>query len=230
MWRKINILFFILFTSSNYAQDSIVSFSDALKRNIAPYRLTSAIAFENKDFIEAKRLFDSLVEYELNGTLFDDFTIKGYNSKKVVLYKIKKPILLVTYASWCVRNKGDAPALNTLANKYFDDLQIVIVFWDKKKNLKKTVNQYNSKIKICYANETYQNDFKIVATLKHTLGVPTVYFIDENKNVVTINRIKNQNKIKISKDAAFAMSYSFFEDMIRTINTKLSLNTNTRKF
>jgi hypothetical protein len=50
-----------------------------------------------------KRLFDSLVQYKLNGTQFDDFTIKGYNSKKVILNKIK-PILLVTYAS-CVRKK-----------------------------------------------------------------------------------------------------------------------------
>nr|WP_314839824.1 thioredoxin family protein [uncultured Flavobacterium sp.] len=229
MWRKLYLLLFFLFTTGNYAQDSIVYFSDAVKRNIKPYKSASAIAFENKDFTEGKRLFDSLVQHKLNGTLFDDFTIKGYNSKKVILHKINKPILLVTYASWCVRNKGDAPALNTLANKYGNDLQIVIVFWDKKKNLKKTVNQFNSKIKICYANEAYQNDFKIVATLKHTLGMPTVYYIDENKKVVTINRIKNQNKIKISKDAAFAMSYSLFEDMIRTTNTKLSLNTTTRK-
>lgn len=230
MCRKLCLLLFFLFTSSNYAQDSIVYFSAALKRNLKPYRIANAIAFENKDFTEGKRLFDSLVEYKLNGTLFDDFTIKGYNSKKVVLHKIKKPILLVTYASWCVRNKGDAPALNSLANKYANDLQIVIIFWDKKKNLKTIVNQFNSKIKICYANEAYQNDFKIVATLKYALGMPTVYYIDENKKVVNINRIKNQNKLKISKDAAFAISYSLYEDMIRTTNNKLSFYTTTSKF
>ena len=220
---KLPIILFLLFYISNYAQDSIVYFSDAVKLNIKSYRLASTAAFEKKDFDEGKRIFDSLVQYKLNGTRFDDFTIKGYNSKKVVLNKIKKPILLVTYASWCVRNKGDAPALNELANKYANDLQIVVVFWDKRQNLKKTVNQFNSKIKICYANEAYRNDVKIVATLKHTLGMPAAYFIDENKNVVNINRIKNQNKIKISKDAAFAFSYTLFEGIIKPINSKLSL-------
>ena len=223
MQIKLHIILFFLCTTSIYAQDSIVYFSDAVKLNIKPYRLASTSAFENKDFEEGKRLFDSLVQYKLNGTRFDDFTIKGYKSKKVILNKIKKTILLVTYASWCVRNKGDAPALNELANKYANDLQIVVVFWDKRENLKKTVNQFNSKIKICYANEAYRNHFKIVAILKHTVGLPAAYLIDEDKKVVNINRIKNQNKIKISKDAAFAFSYTLFEGIIRPINTKLSL-------
>ncbi len=229
MWRKLYFLLFFLFTISNYAQDSIVHFSDAIKRNIKPYKLASAVALENKDFIESKRLFDSLVQYKLSGTQFDNFTIKGYKSKKIILNKIKKPILLVTYASWCVRNKGDAPALNELATKYTNELQVVIVFWDKKKNLKKIRNQFNSKIKICYANEAYHNDFKIVATLKHTLGMPTVYYLDEDKKVITINRIKNQNKVKIPTEAAFAMSYTLFKEMINTTNSKLSLNTTPRK-
>lgn len=220
---KLLVILFFLCTTSNYAQDSIVYFSDAVKLNIKPYRIASTTAFEKKDFDEGRRLFDSLVQYKLKGTRFDDFTIKAYNSKKVVLNKIKKPILLVTYASWCVRNKGDAPALNEIANKYATNLQIVVVFWDKRQNLKKTVNQFNSKIKICYANEAYRNDVKIVATLKHTIGMPAVYFIDENKNVVNINRIKNQNKIKISKDAAFAYSYTLFEGIIRPLNSKLNL-------
>ncbi len=223
MRLKLHIILFFLCSISNYAQDSIVYFSDAIKQNIKPYRLASLAANEKKNFEEGKRLFDSLVQYKLNGTQFDDFTIKGYNSKKVVLNKIKKPILLVTYASWCVRNKGDAPALNELANKYANELQIVIVFWDKRKKLKKIVNQFNSKIKVCYANEAYRNDVKIVSTLKHTLGMPAAFLIDENKKVININRIKNQSKIKISKDAAFAFSYSLFEGLIRTKKPKVTL-------
>jgi hypothetical protein len=41
----------------------------------------------------------------------------------------------------CVRNK-ECSNFEYTANKYANDLQIVIVFfWDKKKNLKKTTNQ-----------------------------------------------------------------------------------------
>jgi hypothetical protein len=80
---KINVLFyFFLPQATNYAQDSIVYFSDAVKRNIKPPNQCNC--FENKDFTEGKRLFD-LVQYKLNGTLFDDFTIKGYNSKVILI-------------------------------------------------------------------------------------------------------------------------------------------------
>jgi thiol-disulfide isomerase/thioredoxin len=213
MTRKILLLSFLLSFSSNYSQDSIAYFSDALRLNINSYNAASNRAFENKDFNEGKRLFDSLVQYKLIGTRFDDFTVKGYN-----------PILLVTYASWCILNKGDAPALNELAKKYPDDLQIVIIFWDKKQNLKKIANQFSNAIKICYANESYANDFRIIATLKHTLGIPTVFFIDENKKVVNINRVKNHYKPKISFDTALTISYDLFDQMINPPLNKITPN------
>ncbi|RKS90380.1 thiol-disulfide isomerase/thioredoxin [Flavobacterium limicola] len=224
MTRKILLLFFLLSFSSNYSQDSIAYFSDALRLNINSYNAASNRAFENKDFNEGKRLFDSLVQYKLIGTRFDDFTVKGYNSKDVILNNINKPILLVTYASWCILNKGDAPALNELAKKYPDDLQIVIIFWDKKQNLKKIANQFSNAIKICYANESYANDFRIIATLKHTLGIPTVFFIDENKKVVNINRVKNHYKPKISFDTALTISYDLFDQMINPPLNKITTN------
>jgi thiol-disulfide isomerase/thioredoxin len=224
MARKTLLLSFLLSFSSNYSQDSIAYFSDALRLNINSYNAASNRAFENKDFTEGKRLFDSLVQYKLIGTRFDDFTVKGYNSKDVILNNINKPILLVTYASWCILNKGDAPALNELAKKYPDDLQIVIIFWDKKQNLKKIANQFSNAIKICYANESYANDFRIIATLKHTLGIPTVFFIDENKKVVNINRVKNHYKPKISFDTALTISYDLFDQMINPPLNKITPN------
>jgi thiol-disulfide isomerase/thioredoxin len=224
MARKILLLSFLLSFSSNYSQDSIAYFSDALRLNINSYNAASNRAFENKDFTEGKRLFDSLVQYKLIGTRFDDFTVKGYNSKDVILNNINKPILLVTYASWCILNKGDAPALNELAKKYPDDLQIVIIFWDKKQNLKKIANQFSNAIKICYANESYANDFRIIATLKHTLGIPTVFFIDENKKVVNINRVKNHYKPKISFDTSLTISYDLFDQMINPPLNKITPN------
>ncbi len=226
MVRKLHIIVVFLLGLSCYPQDTIVQFGDAVKQHIKPYRQASAIALNKKDFKESERLFDSLVDHQLSGTHFDDFTIKSYRSKKVSLNKIKKPVLLVTYASWCVRNKGDIPALNALASKHQNDLQVVVLFWDNRKNIRKIAPQFNSKIKVCYANESYQSDFKIVATLKHTLGMPTVYYIDQEKKVVTINRIKNQSKIKISKDASFAASYTLFDQMIRSNSSKLSLGSN----
>ena len=224
MPRKILLLVFLLCFLRNYSQDSIPYFSDALRSSINSYNTASNRAFENKDFSEGKRLFDSLVQYKLTNTRFDNFTIKGYNSKDLILNNINKPILLVTYASWCILNRGDAAALNELAKKYPEDLQIVIIFWDKKQNLKKIANQFSNAIKICYANESYANDFRIIATLKHTLGIPTVFFIDENKKVININRVKNHYKPKISFDTALSNSYDLFDQMINPHLNKTTSN------
>lgn len=224
MTRKILLLAFLLSFSRNYSQDSIPYFSDALRSSINSYNAASNRAFENKDFTEGKRLFDSLVQYQLTNTRFDNFTVKGYNSKDLILNNINKPILLVTYASWCILNRGDAAALNELAKKYPDALQIVIIFWDKKQNLKKIANQFSNAIKICYANESYANDFRIIATLKHTLGIPTVFFIDENKKGVNINRVKNHYKPKNSFDTALSISYNLFEQMINPSLNKITSN------
>jgi hypothetical protein len=53
------------------------------------------------------------------------------------------------------------PALNELANKYANDLQIVVVFWDAGE-FEENGKSIQLKIKICYAMRP-RNDFKIVA-------------------------------------------------------------------
>lgn len=214
MIRKLLLLLFLLYFSAIYSQDSISYFSDALRLNINPYNKASNHAFEKKDFVEGQRLFDSLVHYKLKGTQFDDFTVKEYYSKKVKLNKIPKPVFIITFASWCFIDKGDAPALNKLAKEHRDDLQIVVLFWDKKHNLKKIAHKFNNAIKICYANENYSNDSHIVATLKHTLGFPTSYFIDENKKIVSITRITNQYKPRTSFADALNLSYKKYSKVI----------------
>lgn len=214
MKRKLLILFFFLWFSVTYCQESIVYFSEALKININKYNKASDRAFAKKDFNEGQRLFDSLVQYKLLGTHFDDFTIKKYNAKCIKLNKINKPVFLITYASWCVLSKGEISALNKLAKEHRNSLRFIMLFWDKKSNIKKIAPQFSNDITICYANEGYDDDSRIVATLKHTLGFPTSFFIDENKKVVSIKRISNQLKPKTSFTTAMATCYANFSKNI----------------
>ena len=189
-------------------------FSDAIKANINIYNKASNRAFRKKDFAEGQRLFDSLVQYKLVGTQFDDFTIKGYRSKSIKLNQIKKPIFIITYASWCVIGKGEIPALNKLAKEHQDDIQFIVLFWDKKSSIKGLAQEFCSDIKICYANEYYDKDYRLVATIKHTLGFPTSFFIDENKKVVSIKRIANKFKPRTSFKSAVVQNYENFNKNI----------------
>lgn len=209
--RKILLTLLFLFNLySTYSQDTIMYFTDAIKENIAPYKRASNKAYENKDVTEGKNLFDSLVKTKLVGTKFDDFNIKVYKEKNIKLNRINKPIFIITYASWCVIPKGEIPALNILAKEHRDDLQFIVIFWDKKNDIKKIASKFNDNIKVCYANEYYAKDSHIVATIKHTLGFPTSIFVDENKRVVNIKHFDNTIKLKTPIKEAIISSYNYF--------------------
>jgi hypothetical protein len=72
--------------------------------------------------------------------------------------------------------------------------------------------QFNHHVKVCYANERYKNDAVIVATMKHTLGFPTSYFLNTNLNVIDIRRggVYVSEKVAIKK--AVEINYATFND------------------
>lgn len=210
MHKTLFSLLFIFNFYTSYSQDTIVYFSEALKENNKSYKKASNNAYESNDIKEGKRLFDSLVKTKLVGTKFDDFNLKVYKEKNIKINRINKPIFIITYASWCVIPKGEIPALNILAKEHRNDMQFIVVFWDKKTDIKKIATKFNSNIKVCYANEYYAKDSHIISTIKHTLGFPTSIFIDENKNVVDIKHFENKTKIKTPIKEAIITSYNYF--------------------
>ena len=231
MCRKLRSLLFLICMHSSYSQDTIVYFSDAIKENIIPYKKASNKAYESYNIEEGKALFDSLVKTKLIGTKFDDFSFKVYKDKNVKINRINKPIFIITYASWCVIPKGEIPALNILAKEHVNDMQFIVVFWDKKTDLKKIAYKFSSNIKVCYANECYAKDSHIVATIKHTLGFPTSIFIDENKNVVSVKHFENKTKLKTPVKEAIIDSYNYFskdinQNLVNAVNKNKSFTIN----
>ncbi|MBS7787446.1 redoxin domain-containing protein [Flavobacterium sp. CYK-55] len=205
-------LMLLLTLNVGYSQnDETVTFASAIKANLKKYNSQSDQAFERGDVDKASVLFDSLVQNHLVGSRFDDYALKSAKGKKVRLSKIKKPIFLITYSSWCVMNKGEIQALNKLAHKYEDNLQIVVLFWDIKMDARKAAGPFTSKIKVCYAHESYRNDEAIVATLKHTLGFPTSYYLNQNLEVVDIKRGGVVIPPKTPTMKAFELNYEVFD-------------------
>jgi len=199
----------------NYGQLETIRFSDALIPHLKKYNLQSDLAFKAGDIERGRFLFDSLVATHLVGSQIDNYTLKNINGGKIKLGEIKKPLFIMTYASWCVLSKGEIPALNKLSKKYAKEVQFVILFYDKKQNVKKISRRFSGNIKVCFANESYRNDVKLIAALKHTLGFPTSFFLDENLEVVSINRGGAQTDPKITYLKAFNLNYELF-------NTRLS--------
>lgn len=217
------ILLFLLtvfVSQSAVCQDKTVLFSEAIKSSIKKYNKESDQVYETGDIEKGQALFDSLVKNRLVGSKFDDFTFKSVNSKKVKLSKVKMPTFIITYSAWCVINKGEVAALNKLAKNYRDSVQFIVVFWDTKQNMKKIGKQFNGKIKVCYANESYRNDATAVATLKHTLGFPTSYFLNSDMEVVDIKRGGISIPPRTPSRKAMEMNYALFDQRLTSFLEK----------
>ena len=207
----------------SFGQEKTVYFSDAIKSNIKKYNSQTDIEFDKGNLEKGNALFDSLVQNHLVGSRFDDYSFKCVNSRKVKLSKLKKPVFIITYASWCVMNKGEIPALNKLARKYDDDMQFIVVFWDVRNDVKKISRQFNNKIKVCYANESYKNDASVVATLKHTLGFPTSYFLNSDLEVIDVKRGGVSITPKTAFKKAIELNYNVFNARLVSFLSKKEL-------
>ena len=216
------IIILILLSSTVTAQDNTsFLFSNTLHRNLKNYSKKSDIAYRNDNIDRANFLFDSLVRHQLIGTTFDDFNLKRFHKGRQRISAFEKPIFLITYASWCVPNKGEIPALNKLARQYGNDIQFIVLYWDRKSNLKKLSKKFDHHIAICYAHETYNKDAYLVSTLKHSLGFPILYYLDKNRTVIAIKRNTALHIPRATYSKALDANYKVFKD-----NLSCLLNTN----
>lgn len=215
MVKKIPHLFLLFLVIPIFAQqeENKTFFTEALGLHLPKYKIKSEDAYAHRDYAEGVRLFDSLVEYGLNGSFMNDFHFNKLNSKEISLYDFKKPVYLITYASWCVSTEGEVPAINELANKYSDEIDFVILYWDDQKTTKKIAKSYNKNINVVYVNELNNRNAHVVSQLKHSLGLPTTFLIDKDKKILDIRRGVTHSFNK-SFEESFDLNYNSIYDGI----------------
>lgn len=214
--KKILLVFLLIFSIKGWPQqkeNDKISFSEALALHLPSYKQKAERAYRLRNFEEAKVLFDSLVNYKLAGSFMDDFGFKNLKGKEVYLSKFKKPVYLLTYASWHVPGKGELPALNKLAEKYSKEIDFVVVFWDEKKTVKDLSKKFNQHISVLYVDETENEGAFVVQQLKHSLGLPTCFLLNEEKQIMKIKR-SVFHPYGISEKESFDMNYEAIEEGI----------------
>ncbi len=189
--KKILILgiLFLYFGNVFGQLDRKIPFSIAIAAHIKKYNLKSNEAYKDQDLEYAQFLFDSLVQNHLVGTYMDDFKMSPLKGEPISFKEIEKPIFLITYASWCVPGIGEIPALNDLSDKFHDQIDFIVLFWDTKERLKEKVGEYSENIKLLYVNELTNQNSYIINNLKHSLGFPMMYFMDSDKKLLDIRKI-----------------------------------------
>ncbi len=189
MKKLLLVLFFIGPTiySQGESKDKIF-FSEALFTHLPDYNKKADKAYQFHEYEKGKELFDSLTNYCLEGSYMDNFKFNNLKKREVHLYDYKKPIFLITYASWVVPSKGEIPALNQLAKKFEDRIDFVVLFWDKRETVKKLAEQFKSPVTVVYVDETKNEGAYVVKQLKHSLGLPTCFLISGDKKIMDIRR------------------------------------------
>jgi thiol-disulfide isomerase/thioredoxin len=218
MGRKLLYLFLLVSFSAQSQIEQGTSFSEAIGKNIKKYTKNSQNAYAEQDFERAEFLFDSLINNVVNGSYLDNFKVRKLSGRKIELYKFEKPIFLMTYASWCTPGVGEIPALNEIAEKHHKDIDFVVLFWDSKESVRKSTRDYSNKINIIYVDEKENTNDHIVEIMKHSLGFPTSFFIDESKRIVDVRRgvlHPYNEKYEIS----FELNYNSFLNGISLLKT-----------
>ena len=196
---KQSLCILLIFLSSNVVSisaqqqktDSIkdkLLFTEALALHLADYNDKADFAYRERNFKKAQRLFDSITANHLIGSYINNFKFYNLRGKEVRLYDFDKSIYLITYASWCIPGKGAIPAINEIAKKYKDQIQIIILFWDTRDKVKKVSKEFSTTVKIVYVDETQNKSPYIVKHLKHSLGLPTCFLINKDKRIEDITR------------------------------------------
>ncbi|SOC81449.1 Thiol-disulfide isomerase or thioredoxin [Salinimicrobium sediminis] len=212
--RKI-LLFFLtqILVVPLFAQQDQISFSEALTTHLPKYKKQADKAYRTENLKRADFLFDSLVKYGLKGSKMDNFKVQDLKKKPVALDEFQKPVYLTTYASWIVPTEGEIPALNKLSEKYGDQVDFVMLFWDSHSTTKELAKKYNKNITVLYVDEMKNDSPYVIKMMKHSLGFPTSFLLNKDKNIIDIRR-KVSHPFGIEFEKSFDLNYDSFTSAI----------------
>jgi len=186
------LLLFIFISSSIFAQQEEVQeksyFSKELYFHLSDYNRKADLAYQFNDYDKGKELFENFIQDHLEGSFMDNFKFQSLKKKEVNLYDYENPVFLITYASWCIPSKGEIPAINKLASEYKNRIDFIVLFWDRQETAKKLSKKFSSDISIVYVDESVNRGANVVKQLKHSLGLPTCFLLDDNKQIMDIRR------------------------------------------
>lgn len=165
------------------------AFSEAIATNIKRYKNNSNLAYETEDIERAEFLYDSLINKVLIGTKFDNFLVNDYKSKQPIKFEeFTKPIYLKTSAIWAEPNESEIKALNDIAAEFGDIIDFVILYWESPENIREARKEFDDNITVLYVDEQRNTNTAVVPILKHSLGLPSVILMDQERKILNIRK------------------------------------------
>jgi len=144
------------------------------------------------------------------------FNSNNLSKKSIPFSKFEKPILLITYSAWSVPSKGELPALNELSKEYSDQIDIVLLIWSDQKTARKIAQEYHHKIKIRYIDDQDNRNTHIIHNLKHSLGLPLIFSISSEKEVINIEK-RIVNKLDKTIEDSYLQNMTLYQNNIQML-------------
>jgi thiol-disulfide isomerase/thioredoxin len=210
---KLLLFFLLILTTVAQGQSNKIFFSESLDVYLPKYIQEAEEAILNKQQDKVKVLFEAFVDNSLKGTYMNDFKAKNLNKNVKNFSDFEKPVVLLTYSAWCIPSKGELPALNDLAKQYDKDIDIVVLFWDNYKTVRKATRDFHRNINVLYVDEAENTNTHIIRNLKHSLGLPLVFTLNSKKEIINIQR-RIANRMGDSLEEAFTENHTLLKDNI----------------
>ena len=200
MKTKYYLLIYILtaFSINSYAQDTpdVKLFSSQMQEHFKFYAKKANHAYQIKNYSEGENLFTDFVNTKLTNTKFTNFKAKKLNGSIINIDQyFSKPLVLITYSSWCIRNEKETKAINDLAKEFHDKIDFVILFWDTQNTARKSSKDFNKHINVLYINERENIFSKEVKNIKYALGFPLTIYLNEDNTIADIRKIAPKYKV-----------------------------------
>lgn len=227
---KIITLTLLLTNLLSYSQTPLKDslFSEAIRAHINTYKLAANNAYLNNQNKTGEALFIQFVNQNLVNTYLDNFKAKNTNGALISINNyFKKPVILVTYASWCIRNDFEITTLNKLAKAHKRDLDFVVIFWDNKNTTRKKSKAFSKHVNVLYIDERENLFSSEIKSMKHALGLSLVYYIDRNDKIIGIK--KNDRSVFKPNNSLNSEYVKNNNEFINGLNTLLINDNNNRE-
>lgn len=188
VFRKLLILFIFTYIPLLFAQEQKVYFEDALSQHLRKFNNKSDLAIKNQTPNEVDALFDTLIKIHLRNTYVSDLKLRKVSGGTLHTSHIDKPFLLITKSSAILQTKEEIKTINSLANEYNGMVDILILYWNSKDVAKKEARHYNKNVTVVYADERDNRFNKALSAFKHSFGAPAGFYINQYKQISSIDR------------------------------------------
>jgi thiol-disulfide isomerase/thioredoxin len=174
--------------------------------------------------------YDDSLKYLIISSYIEKYNFQTIDSSIYNSYDRKKPLFLQVTASWCEPCQFEVQALNKIAEKYNEEVDFVLLFWDNQMETEKLAHNYNKNIVLVPSIKKHSKGKAIdISGFKHFLGFPTNYLITTSNQIINLYggamipvtyTDPNGKEITVTKEEANQINYNNLESEIKELIKK----------